>query len=109
RAESMLLVHLQSGERVTTTRVNEAELRVGIYLARDATAERARVERVLEALEVLDLDAVSAERFAQAKAHLIAIGHPVGDADLLVAAIALVHGQTLINRNQRHFDDVRDL
>src|SRR5438067_2169704 len=92
RAEEMLLVHLRAGERVTTTRVNDAEVRVGIYRAVDAADERERVERALEPLEILELNDAAADRFAQIKAHLIATGRPVGDADLLIAAIALTHG-----------------
>ena len=105
----MVLVHLQSGERVTTTRVNEAELRVGIYLANDATEERARVERVLEPLELLDLDSISTERFTQAKAHLITINRLIKNTNLLVTTITLVHGQTLITRNPQHFIDIPKL
>ena len=36
-------------------------------------------------------------------------GHPCGDADLLIAATALVHKLTLSTGNMRHFDWVPNL
>jgi tRNA(fMet)-specific endonuclease VapC len=100
---------MQAGERLTTTRVNEAEFRVGIYASRDAAVEREHIERALRPLDILELDSASADRFAQVKAHVIAIGRAVGDADLLIAAIAQTHGQTLVTRNPKDFADIPGL
>ena len=36
-------------------------------------------------------------------------GHPTCDADLMIAATALVHGHTLVTGNIKHFSWIRDL
>jgi len=109
RVESALHRSTSQGEALTTTRINEAEFRVGIYLSPNAALELAEVERVLAPLRILELNAAAAEQFAHIKANQIAIGRPVGDLDLLIAAIALVHSQSLLTRNPKHFIDVPGL
>ncbi len=72
-------------------------------------AERDKIEHVLNGFGVLDLDEDSARQFARYKAHLLDIGRPVGDMDILIGAIAYVRSQTLITRNRRHFADMPGL
>jgi predicted nucleic acid-binding protein len=36
-------------------------------------------------------------------------GHLISDADILIAATALVHGLTLVTENQAHFQRIRSL
>ena len=109
RAEAALRRLVRAGERLTTTRINEAEFRVGIYLSRDAAEEQNRVERVLAPLEILDFSATSADQYAILKARQMSIGRPVGDVDLLIAAIVLSADQTLLTRNPRHFAEIPGL
>jgi tRNA(fMet)-specific endonuclease VapC len=40
---------------------------------------------------------------ADVYAHLHASGQPVGDADILIAATALVHHLTVVTNNESHF------
>lgn len=100
---------LGRGERIFTSRINEAELRVGEFRAADARSQAEKNERVLQSCELVDLDAMAARRYAEVKAHLLNIGRPVGDMDILIGAIAYIRGQTLITRNPRHFADMPGL
>jgi predicted nucleic acid-binding protein len=109
RAKAYLAATIASGDTLFTSRVNEAELRVGPYRSPDPARESAKVDAVLATLIVLDLDAVSAVHFAKVKSHLMSIGRPAGDMDTLIAAIALAHGQRLVTRNPKHFADVPGL
>jgi tRNA(fMet)-specific endonuclease VapC len=51
----------------------------------------------------------SAEEYGRARAHLATIGMPIGPNDLIVAAIALAHGCTLVTNNTQEFSRVPGL
>lgn len=69
-----------------------------------------RIEQlILPGLSILPFDEPAARRFARIKADLQLIGQPVGDADLQIASVALVHGLTLVTGNLRHFARVPGL
>lgn len=100
---------LAAGETLFTSRICEAEFRVGPEMSRDRTSELQRVDRVLAGLVVLEFDAQAAVLYAVIKAALLRRGRPIGDCDTLIAAIALSNGQSLLTRNPRHFDPVTGL
>lgn len=105
----MLRRLLDAGDSLFTSRINEAEFRVGGFRAKNRTVESATVELVLSSFPILEFDAASALRYAQVQAHLLDIGKPSGEADVFIAAIALANGQRLVTRNPRHFADVPGL
>jgi hypothetical protein len=51
----------------------------------------------------------AAEEYGKARAHLAALGTPIGPNDLLIAAIALAHGLTVVTHNTAEFSRVRGL
>jgi len=95
-----------SSQPICTTRLNVAELYVGVELAHDTESERQSIAEVLQELPVLEFDDRAARAFAAITAHLQRLGRPVGDMDALIAAIALTNGQSLLTRNPRHFTDM---
>jgi tRNA(fMet)-specific endonuclease VapC len=54
----------------------------------------------------LDFDARAANCYADARAHLAAKGHPIGDRDLMIAAIALANRLTVVTSNLSEFGRV---
>jgi tRNA(fMet)-specific endonuclease VapC len=90
---------------LATTAVTRFELRAGV---RNARQERA-VTGLLQALLVLPLDSISADRAAAVRLSLEKTGIGIGMADSLIAGIALAQGATLFTRNRRHFERVADL
>jgi tRNA(fMet)-specific endonuclease VapC len=96
----------RAGEHLSSTRINVAEILVGAFRAINPAIERSRINRLLQPIAILELDGKSAERFAMLKAYALKRGRPVGDADLLIAAIAQVNNCLLLTRNPRHFQDV---
>ena len=60
-------------------------------------------------LTVLSFDAPAARRYGEIRAVLEARGTPVGDADLRIAAIALVRDLAVVTGNERHFRRVPGL
>jgi tRNA(fMet)-specific endonuclease VapC len=109
RARENLASLVDDGEALTTTRFTVAELWVGIERAEDRQAEIEAVERMLRPLIVLDFDEVAARVFGRVTARLQARGTPRGDMDVLIAAVALVHGERVVTRNTRHFDAIPGL
>ena len=57
-----------------------------------------------EDLPVIEPDRASARRFGAGKATLAAAGRLVADADLLIAAIALGRGGTLVTGNRKPYE-----
>lgn len=109
RARAKLASLVEAGEVLTTTRFNVAELWVGVERTRDRPGELLRVETLLEPLTVLDFDESAARVFGRITAYLYAHGNPRGDMDVLIASVALVHGERLVTRNARHFTGIPEL
>jgi tRNA(fMet)-specific endonuclease VapC len=109
RAREKLTGLVEAGEVLTTTRFNVAELWVGVERTKDQPGELVKIETMLEPLTVLDFDDSSARVFGRIMAFLYAHGSPRGDMDVLIASVALVHGEHLVTRNVRHFAGIPEL
>jgi tRNA(fMet)-specific endonuclease VapC len=72
-----------------------------------AFAWLARSEELLRQIPVLPIDDAVAVRFDQLRQNKKL--KKVGRADLLIAAVALVHGATVVTRNVRHFQQIPGL
>jgi predicted nucleic acid-binding protein len=66
-------------------------------------------KRVLAALTVLPYDVAAARVYGQVRAQLESAGRPLADADLQIAATALLHDLELVTGNVRHFRRVPGL
>ena len=95
RALARLELHGEAGAYSVVTR---AELFAG------RSAEEEPVQRLLEPLRELIVDAAIAERGGRI-ARQTALALP----DALIAATALAHDLTLLTRNPRHFDPIDGL
>jgi predicted nucleic acid-binding protein len=103
RARRKMLELSLAGEDLTTTIFNVAELWVGIERATDREEEQLIVEQLVSPLRVLGFDQTSAKGFGRITAHLQRRGEGAGDMDVLIAAVAILHGQKVITRNPEHF------
>ncbi len=92
-------------EPLHTTTINAFELYKGAHKANDTTNGLAKVDKLLDAFFMLTMDRDSAK--------LAGVLHnksnSIGDADLLIASIALSNKQVLITRNKKHFEQVSGL
>lgn len=91
-----------------------AELLVGVHLADSkarATARRARIDRLIAHVPIVDFDARIAEKWAELVARLRRAGHMIPANDLAVAATALhLGGRVLVgSTGERHFRSVDGL
>jgi predicted nucleic acid-binding protein len=66
-------------------------------------------KRVLPAVTVLPYDVAAARVYGQVHAHLESAGRPLADADLQIAATAIVHDLELVTGNVKHFGCVTGL
>lgn len=66
-------------------------------------------ERVAVKLPILPFDAEAARRYGEVRADLERQGTPIGDADVRIAAIALVRRLIVVTGNVRHFRKVPHL
>ncbi len=72
--------------------------------ARSTRPQRSRADQdiALAPFRVIDFDATAADRYASR-------GRPIGDRDLMIAAIALANRLTLVTSNVREFERVEGL
>jgi len=87
------------------------ELYYGAFhgLAAHQASSLAQIAQLRQNYSSMPFDDASAERYGQICADLAARGELLGPNDLLIAAIALVHGLTLVTHNTKEFSRVPGL
>ena len=85
------------------------ELFAGAEKARDAKAERAKLDQFFAVVDVLDFDEAASAEAAAIRATLEKAGTSIGPYDLLIAGHALVLGVTLATGNTGEFQRVPGL
>jgi tRNA(fMet)-specific endonuclease VapC len=86
-----------------------AELAFGVAKSQTPTASAAKLQRFLRPYATLPFDDAAAGRFGQIRAALETAGTPIGPYDMQIAAIALVHGLTVVTHNVREFGRIAGL
>jgi predicted nucleic acid-binding protein len=87
-----------------TSAVVVGELFKGAFGSSAAVRHLANIEkRVLPALTVLSYDVPAARVYGQIRAQLESAGRPLADADLQIAATALLHDLELVTGNVKQF------
>lgn len=95
-------------DSLCTSIIVSAELRFGAQ-RRGSDALTAKVEALLEEIEVLPLGAEADRHYARVRTTLERQGTPIGSNDLLIAAHALALDCTLVTDNLREFSRVPGL
>jgi tRNA(fMet)-specific endonuclease VapC len=95
-------------DAVCTSIVAACALRFGAQRKGSAPLTQ-RVELLLQALDVLPLEAPADAHYADIRATLERSGTPIGSHDLFIAAHARSRGMTLRTRNLREFQRVPGL
>jgi len=108
-AEKQLQRYTDGYEPLTTTPVSVAELFKGAYSAREWKSEIAKVNSILDYLEIIPLSVPACEKYGRLINDLRKHGSPIGDLDALIASTAIVHRQILVTRNKKHFDKIPEL
>ncbi|QSW98284.1 PIN domain-containing protein [Haloterrigena alkaliphila] len=85
------------------------ELWEGIHLADSSDHERTVVENLLTDVRELPFDRECATTAGAINATLQRDGAPIEDANVMIAATALVHDVPIVTNNVAHFDRIDDL
>ena len=89
--------------------ITVAELWFGAAKSSRPGSTRESVDAFLEPFEVLPFDVRAAEAYAVVRLQLERDGRPIGERDLLIAAIAKSRRLTVLTHNSREFSRVSDL
>jgi tRNA(fMet)-specific endonuclease VapC len=100
--------HVSSAEGVLLPAVALGELYYGAHKSSRAAENVARIEVFAGTIAVIGIDAAVAKQYGALKAALRALGRPIPENDLWVAATALQHGLVLATRD-RHFQGLPGL
>ena len=96
-------------DEVATTWITASELAYGAEKSREPERNVTVVTEFLATLPVLGLDLPAALEFGRRKAQLERAGMRVADADLLIAAIALARGASVVTGNRKHYERIEGL
>jgi tRNA(fMet)-specific endonuclease VapC len=97
----------RSPEDFGVSAVTVAELLYGAARSREPEATRGLVQALLAPYDILPFDVEAAAQHARIRDALRP--QPIGERDLLIAAIALANNLVLITSNSREFGRVPDL
>ena len=109
RASAKLKELVRRDETLVITRFNVAELYVGVARSDNPGAEQKAVQTLIADFGILEFDDKAAWLFGRLTAHLLDIGQPAGDMDVLIAATAMAAGHSIISRDVRHFANIPEL
>lgn len=94
-------------DRLDVPTIVIAEIQYGIRASADPIRNRERWNRYLLPFPRLDFDERAAEAHALLRWELR--HQPIGERDLLIAAVAVAHGAIVVTNNRREFDRVPGL
>jgi tRNA(fMet)-specific endonuclease VapC len=97
-----------AGHPVRLNAVSYYETKHGL-LAIGAHRQLAAFERLWQVLGIVMIDQAVLDKAAELYAELRTHGQLIEDADLLIAAIAMVHDMTLVTNNTAHFARIAGL
>jgi tRNA(fMet)-specific endonuclease VapC len=92
-----------------TTAITVAELYAGAYKQNNFQWYLERIELLLGDLIILPFDRSAAEIFGEKRGKLLQQGIVVSAQDMMIAAIAIQHGMTLVTHNTKHYERIPDL
>jgi predicted nucleic acid-binding protein len=95
--------------RMSLSVITYGELVYGAENSQQRNQNLSRVHRVAEIYPVLPVTCAVMETFGDLKADLRRQGRTVDDFDLVIAATALSHAQTLVTNNTLHFEGIPGL
>jgi tRNA(fMet)-specific endonuclease VapC len=96
-------------DSVATTWITACELFYGAAKSVAPEKNRDIAGQLLASMEILELDFGAAQVFGDVKSKLSKTGHIVADADLIIAAITLAAGASLVTGNLRHYSRIPGL
>jgi tRNA(fMet)-specific endonuclease VapC len=100
---------IQYTGQIAISTVTLAELYAGAYKHSQVKRLLGLIADLLQEVQVIDFDAVCAEKFGQVRGTLLQQGISVPTTDLMIASAALVHNLTLVTHNTADFQHIHGL
>jgi tRNA(fMet)-specific endonuclease VapC len=94
---------------VKTSAITHGEVLFGMHSNHIGARKSARIQELFEQIEILPLASEVGPIYGQIRAHLQALGKPIGPNDTWIAAHALSLHATLVTRNLGEFKRVPGL
>jgi len=94
---------------LNTTMITYAELKFGAYNSKRTEENLRNIQNFIKGVPVLPLNREASDAFGSIKARLRRKGQPIGDFDILIAAITLSFDAVLVTNNMAHFQRVEEL
>jgi tRNA(fMet)-specific endonuclease VapC len=107
-AEKKLEAYIAAEAKLSTTPITACELFKGAYQS-GRSENVARVRKSLAYLRILDFSVDACERYGRLVTELHLRGTPIGDADTMIASIALTYGEAVVTSDKEHFGKVSGL
>jgi len=98
----------ENGDRVSTTIITAYELLRGAHISSNIERNLAEVHELLSNLEILDLTLEACEEASKIHHDLKKSGCLIGEFDVLIAAIARTHAETIMTRDD-HFARIQGI
>jgi tRNA(fMet)-specific endonuclease VapC len=98
-----------SHKDIAISTITMAEMLYGSAKSQTPDTSRAKQQKFFDRFAQLPFDAASASQYGRIRAALEKSGTPIGQLDLLIAAIALARGLILVTHNTREFQRVDGL
>ena len=108
-AMNKLQTEAAKGTRISTTPVNLCELYAGAYGSKNQLRELRRIKDLQEIIIILEFHAEACRRYGELVNDPYLRGKTIGDFDLIIASIAISHGEPLATRNVEHFQRIPGL
>ena len=97
----------ESPDDIAVSSMTEAELTFGAIKSADPERAKPQVRAFLEPMLVLPFEREAAQRHAEIRWAIRS--SPIGERDLVTAAVAAAHGLTLVTHNTREFSRIKGL
>lgn len=96
-------------ESIAITSPSIMEVISGASMDKSARQEKEKIFNILSSLRILDLGKIEATRAGEIHAELVMEGNTIGEIDVMIAAICLENKETLVTKNKKHFEKIRNL
>ncbi len=96
-------------DQVRVCSIVKAEMFAGALRSTDPVRSLARQTAFFARFISLPFDDAAAEAYGRIRADLLAAGTPIGPNDMLIAAIAVANGLTLVTHNTTEFSRISGL
>jgi tRNA(fMet)-specific endonuclease VapC len=100
---------MQHGDRLSVSAITAGELFTWALRAKVSPKRLEALTDLLDDMIILDVTTSVARKFGEMRTALLDIGQGTPEMDLLIAATAVVHNQTLVTHNVQDFESLPGL